>query len=473
MQWLTSLLTALGGLAILGAGLWYLREKLARRAELRAEAEELVLQVRAALETLASRRRGEYLPWSKVQAWKGEVSGLLGLRPLPSTFALLSDEDRERHLKAWAVLEDPGPLVRSWNADFELRRIDDEAAWFDQVESDPLTRDQRLAIIRDEDNNLVVAGAGTGKTSTMVGKVGYLLRRGLAREHDILVLAFGRKAAEEVEQRIQDRLGADVVVRTFHFLGNSIIATVAGEKPTLSVLAEDKRALSKFMVERVASLLGDQHWHTQIMRFFTDLLYEDHPAEQAETPDEYYRRLKTIGLHPLRFKPSKAPDAADKRTLSDIKVKSLEEMKIGNWLTLNGIQWDYEPKYEAPTASVEHRQYQPDFYLPEYSIYIEHFGIQRDGMTAPGIDPIKYAEGMEWKRNLHRTHGTKLVESYSYDFSEQEFPQRLWSILRDRGVKTRSLTMEEIPARARSVGVPRPLFSDGYGAGRRCGSSQV
>ena len=61
----------------------------------------------------------------------------------------------------------------------------------------------RRAIVTDEDATLVNAGAGTGKTSTIVGKVDYLLRRGLARPEEILVLAFGKKAQEAASDRAE------------------------------------------------------------------------------------------------------------------------------------------------------------------------------------------------------------------------------------------------------------------------------
>jgi len=67
--------------------------------------------------------------------------------------------------------------------------------WFDTGQTYPLTVGQREAILHDEENALVVAGAGTGKTSTIVGKVGYLLNAGFARPEEILLLAFTRKLA--------------------------------------------------------------------------------------------------------------------------------------------------------------------------------------------------------------------------------------------------------------------------------------
>ena len=48
---------------------------------------------------------------------------------------------------------------------------------FDKIEDNPLSIQQRKSIVTDEDSTLVVAGAGTGKTSTVVGKVSYLIKK--------------------------------------------------------------------------------------------------------------------------------------------------------------------------------------------------------------------------------------------------------------------------------------------------------
>ena len=78
--------------------------------------------------------------------------------------------------------------------------------FFDQVESTPLTDEQRVSSIIFEDRNLLVAAAGSGKTSTIVGKVGYALLTGLYKPEEILVLAFNKNAGEELSERISFRL---------------------------------------------------------------------------------------------------------------------------------------------------------------------------------------------------------------------------------------------------------------------------
>src|SRR3546814_13692189 len=72
-----------------------------------------------------------------------------------------------------------------------------------------LSQEQREACIRLEDNNLLVASAGSGKSATMVGKVAYVLEKGLYQPGEILVLAFNKSAADELKERIAKQLGID------------------------------------------------------------------------------------------------------------------------------------------------------------------------------------------------------------------------------------------------------------------------
>lgn len=104
----------------------------------------------------------------------------------------------------------------------------------------------------------------------------------------------------------------------------------------------------------------------------------------------------------------------DIRSLKGERVKSFGELYIANWLFSNGIEYVYEAKYEHDVRSIDFRQYQPDFYLPEYQIYLEYYGIDEHQHTAPYIDNQKYLESMAWKRQLHQQHGTKCVELFYY-----------------------------------------------------------
>ena len=95
--------------------------------------------------------------------------------------------------------------------------------YFSSIEKYPLTLRQRQAIIVDEQRNLVIAGAGTGKTSTVVGKVGYLVKSKKCKPEEILIIAYNRNASVELKERLKSQLNADFAVGTFHSIGKSIL----------------------------------------------------------------------------------------------------------------------------------------------------------------------------------------------------------------------------------------------------------
>lgn len=85
--------------------------------------------------------------------------------------------------------------------------LEQYAGFFNQVETSPLNASQARSVVNGEDAVLVLAGAGSGKTSVLVARAGWLMMRRQASAGQILLLAFGRQAAEEMDDRIRARLG--------------------------------------------------------------------------------------------------------------------------------------------------------------------------------------------------------------------------------------------------------------------------
>src|SRR6266566_6445830 len=97
------------------------------------------------------------------------------------------------------------------------------------VEELKLDPAQQEATVRDDERNLVVAAAGSGKTRTLIARVRYLLERGVAPTN-ILAITFTNKAAEEMEDRLKqmsvpvaDQGSDGVTVSTLHALGKRIV----------------------------------------------------------------------------------------------------------------------------------------------------------------------------------------------------------------------------------------------------------
>ncbi|MDR1453125.1 MAG: UvrD-helicase domain-containing protein [Candidatus Margulisbacteria bacterium] len=121
------------------------------------------------------------------------------------------------------------------NQKFIRQELKTHKKLFDNIGGKSLDKQQRRAIVTDAQNNLILAGAGSGKTLTIAGKVQYLVQVRNVDPQKILVLSFTRKAVQELQERIVGRLGTPIQVWTFHQLGLRILrqqsqSGIAGEE---------------------------------------------------------------------------------------------------------------------------------------------------------------------------------------------------------------------------------------------------
>jgi DNA helicase-4 len=320
----------------------------------------------------------------------------------------LSDKQQELHTKILDFATDPRSARDAAIKTFIANETDAMGEFFDTIESNPLTPEQRRAVVTDEDATLVLAGAGSGKTSVIVAKAAYLVAKAIREPKDILLMAFGKEAAAEMAERIKERSGVAVDALTFHALGNRIIRDVEGRGPALAAHASDEakyRALLRdILITEVAQKAG---LGRVLLKWFSEFYWPYKSEWDFKSKSQYYQWVESHDL----------------RTLNGDRVKSYEEWEISNWLYRNGIAYEYEPVYEHELPSNARSAYNPDFRLTESGIYIEHFGVRKsrapDGSTqfttAPYINREKYLEEMEWKRQVHRDNGTVLIETYSYE----------------------------------------------------------
>ena len=180
-------LISLIGLIVLIAVRWHRR--LRARAQIAARNYEMLQTAFIALNS------GEYIAQSELTAWKTKYAAAILLATSPRWKRYLTRQEIELYNPLIEQLVNPDNTVLSMNAAFKLERIQSNTIKFDKVETYPLTDKQRDAIVTNEDTTLVIAGAGagTGKTSTIIGKVDYILRHQLAQPTEILVLAFAKK----------------------------------------------------------------------------------------------------------------------------------------------------------------------------------------------------------------------------------------------------------------------------------------
>ncbi len=291
-------------------------------------------------------------------------------------------------------------------------------SFFDTIESNPLTPEQRLAVSTDEDATIVLAGAGSGKTSVIVAKAAYLINRQVRKPEEILLMAFGKDAATEMATRIEERSGAKVDAMTFHALGNRIIREAESGNPALAAHASDDKQFQALLRDiLVNDIIPQSDLGSSLLKWFSEFYWPYKSEWDFETKDEYYQYV----------------EAHELRTFQGELVRSFEEWEIANWLYLNGIAYEYEPSYEHHVEENNRTAYTPDFRLTESGVYIEHFGVRKSSSTtgentlttAPNVNCKAYLEGMDWKRKVHQKYETTLVETYSYERVEGRLTEAL------------------------------------------------
>ena len=325
--------------------------------------------------------------------------------------------------------KDPDRIITSHNNEFMERVLRENRPLFDTIEKNPLDPRQREAIVCDEDRALVIAGAGTGKTTTIVGKVAYLVSKLGVPAGNILVLAFNKTVAQEMQERLGKRmkacLGRDdsFTVHTFHSFGLRVIHKAEGFKPDIEFSHGGK--VTAFIGKSFERLLGRKEYRAIVNEYLLFYLRPVKTEFDFSTLEEYKAFLRENRATSMKGE----------------RMQSHEEVMIANFLFLNGINYEYERPYEHDTRSMTHRQYKPDFHLPDFGIYIEHCGIDRDGKVPKwfkgrnGMDPSEtYQKKMAWASSLHERHGTRLVETYSYEIREGILFSKLTETLQGLGV---------------------------------------
>lgn len=331
--------------------------------------------------------------------------------------------------------------ISDYNKNYVLSQKEKLKLFFDDIEGKKLDEQQRTALITDEFSNLIIAGAGSGKTLTIIGKLKYLIEQKKVHPDDILLLSFTKKTVDELNERLE-KINISAKATTFHKLGydiikkhNKILPSVTNEN-TLSKEVNDY--FKKNIYENAEALEA----YVKYVACYMNL------PEDSETLGEKVDNEKGINFQTLKSKCEPGElNKVNKSSLDTIqgeKVKSVEELTIANFLYLNGIEYEYEKPY--PFGEV---MYRPDFYLTEYDIYLEHFGVDENN-RANWLTPFnekKYVEEMDLKRQSHKTFNTKLLETYSYYSKNNVLLEKLTEMLKNENVVFKPRDIKQIYSR--------------------------
>ena len=257
-----------------------------------------------------------------------------------------------------------------------------------------LNKKQRKAVLDENRRVLVLAGAGSGKTKTLIQKIMYLIAEKKISPKHILAITFTKNAANEMMDRLILMADTDgnyqriisnkklnrkqrnnkrreyikkypwlnsITVKTFHSLCNQILRSRGGEDfdNRYKLLLDNafdadqsSRQVAREIPEEIIHKLviskgGNAEYLLSLKRYILN----------------YYIDVYALKLH------EKQPDIYQKpyTTLSGDHVRSKSERDIADWLYRHRIPFEYEPVIAPETFEM-----QPDFFIPEANLYLEH-----------------------------------------------------------------------------------------------------
>ena len=333
-------------------------------------------------------------------------------------------------------------LVKQHNEGIITFLLDTHKEFFDHCLKYPLDKQQRRSIVSEEENCLVVSSAGSGKTSSIVGKVKYLTEIKKINPQNILLISYTNKAAAELTERMGI---AGLRGYTFHKLALDIIGQTTGQKPSIY---ENTDAL---FVKIYHELLNDKKFKKSVIEYFID--YQTPEKEWEKRKNE--RRQQLSEQKEVRLKAT-FPDMDGKT----VYVRSEQEQKICFALSSLSVKFRYEEPYEHPLVDEMHSQYKPDFSIyfeqggETKRIYLEHFGVDEHGLVPiwfakdRGITyeeaNQKYNDGITWKKAVHEKFGTKLLTTSSADFHYSDIREKLKTLLEKADVSIQEKTDAEL-----------------------------
>lgn len=465
--------------------------------------------------------------------------------------------------------------VEDRNKEFVEKELIENKDLFDDIENFNLTKKQqedpkrtkksldekqRRAVVTNEMSNQIIAGAGCGKTLTVLGKVRYLTERKGINPNEILCLSYSNKSVNDLKKK----LPGGINTYTFHGLGRSILK--ANDRPA----RPDENALKNFIrIYFKDNVIHNEKLCEKILEFYAYYLYNLIDESDVSSLGELYDMEKGRDFQTLK---ELYGGDKEKITMDNKTVKSLEELVIANYYFMHQINYEYETTYKVinhhfdeqkefisslifniPSMNEiiiedllyktdeemnslfeknnlfkeayelnddfkelialrkllykenetneesmnsedikllekekydklkefislneelisnislkfnysqvlkkeiktlmdymgikkleEDKEYLPDFYLPDYDIYHEHFGVNRncEAKFLEGDDATNYQNGIKWKRSIHKEKGTNLIETYSYYMKEDRLLNRLEEKLIDEGVEIKDI----------------------------------
>lgn len=320
-----------------------------------------------------------------------------------------------------------------------------------------LNERQRDAVISDQKRLLVLAGAGSGKTKTLLQKLVYLIEEKSVSPSSILAITFTKNAANEMIDRLimtADQSGTfhktisdknisaaakdqerrnytkrfkwieNLTLRTFHSFCYMVLRNYGVNEfdNKFRIIGDEKRDEEDDMSKYVAPETAFEVFHKLLIELCEDTNY-------LLNLKRYVLDYVVDKLHVEKFRKNLPKDGKYFTTLNGIKVRSKSEQYIADWLYRHNLQFEYEP-----LLNIKDFEFNPDFHIPAANVYIEH------------VSNKSYA--MRDKEEQFEKGGLLLVKTYEQMTKDSAlFNHTLDSIIRSRlssdGYSNKSITYRE------------------------------
>ena len=343
--------------------------------------------------------------------------------------------------------------ITTHNTNYVDEILKREKDYFDNIlkDIDPnikLDEEQRRAVVTDDDYCLLVAGAGAGKTTTRAAKVKYLVeKKGIAPE-DIIVISYTNKAIGELKERINDGLKIPAKICTFHAFAFEIVKKFSVEPPEINFssfkivfeMLEQSVFNDKKLMRNLVLFLGYYFDLTEDV-FKFDNLNQYHQYKAAQD----YETLKSgLGEYIKKVEQQRSKRV---KTISGEYLRSIQEVQIANFLYLNGLDYEYERPYPFESPS-RNKKYTPDFYISqgEHVVWLEHYALTESGYSNVFTPEqlARYKKSIRDKREVHKTHKTTLVETWSLYSDRRSLMDHLREVLEKEGFVMKPRNLEEV-----------------------------
>lgn len=159
-----------------------------------------------------------------------------------------------------------------------------------------LDKEQRIAILTDEDYNMIIAGAGSGKTTTISAKIKYLVDIKKINPKDIVIISFTNKAVEELKTRINKGFKINCLITTFHKLGLILL-----NDKNLKIVNNTYDIIKEYFDEE---LCNDNRKLKLFIKYFKNYFNVPLIALYFKNLNSYYKFIKKINILKIKL-PSK------------------------------------------------------------------------------------------------------------------------------------------------------------------------